>query len=188
MRRAAPSWPVWALVPMLACGPDGPAPESATRPREPAELSAAALRNASFGLPYAKEPEVRLTEGVFRDTAQRVTTQMLPEYAVGDLDGDGVPDAAIVLATNTGGSGVFHDLVAVVNAGGVPRSAATEPLGDRVVLEGVRIGDGEIRVELTSHGPGDPMCCPTLRGVRRFRLVADGLHEVMAERERADGG
>jgi len=141
------------------------------------EITAAALRDGTFPSQYVEEGAVRLSRGMFEDTARRVTVFFQPEYAAGDLDGDGQPDAAIVLSTNTGGSGTFQDLVVVLNGSGPVRGAADFFLGDRVQVDRIRIADGEIRLDLTMHGPGDPMCCPTLPATRRFRLIDGELRE-----------
>jgi hypothetical protein len=159
------------VVAASACAPDAPV-------RPPSELSAAALRSATYPNTFVEEGTVRLDEGKYEDPARRVVVFMLPEYAVGDLDGDSVPDAAVLLATNTGGSGTFHDLVAVLNLGGEPDAVTSFLLGDRVPAERIRIVDGTIEVDLTMHGPGDPMCCPTMEVTRRFRYGSGALQEI----------
>ena len=142
------------------------------------EITAAALRSGTYASQYVEEGSVVLVNGEFRDTARRVTVVLQPEYASGDLDGDGSPDAATVLSTNTGGTGTFQDLVVVRNDGGPVAASASRFLGDRVPVDRVRIVDGEIQLELTMHGPADPMCCPTLEVTRRFRLEGSELVEI----------
>jgi hypothetical protein len=162
------------LVPLSACTPeDVPPPET-----PPTGLSAAVLRSATYTSLYVEEGEVLLGGGIFEDTARRVVVFFQPEYAVGDLDGDGSPDAAVVLATETGGSGTFVDLAVVLNRDGRPENVATAFLGDRVPVDRIRIVDGEIQVDLTMHGPADPMCCPSLEVTRKFRLVGGELEEI----------
>jgi hypothetical protein len=129
---------------------------------------------------------VTLDRGVFRDTANRVAVFFQPEYASGDLNSDSVPDAAVVLASTTGGSGTFLDLVLVLNQGGRPVHAASLFLGDRVPVDRIRIVDREIQVELTMHGPADAMCCPSVRATRRFRLEDGLLLEVTPAEEGAE--
>jgi hypothetical protein len=162
------------LLPAGACTSEEPSPPAAV----PAELSAATLRSATFKSPYAAQGGVRLAGGVFEDTARRLAVMMMPEYAAGDLDADGVPDAVVVLATSTGGSGTFHDLAVVLNRDGLPENIASFFLGDRVVIERIRIVDGEIQLDLTMHGPADPMCCPSVSATRRFRLDESELVEL----------
>ncbi|MCK5483483.1 MAG: hypothetical protein KAJ13_07250 [Gemmatimonadetes bacterium] len=161
------------LVLLSACTPeDVPPPETAT------ELSAAVLRSATYTSLYVEEGQVLLDGGIFEDTARRVAVYFSPEYAVGDLDGDGVPDAAVVLATETGGSGTFVDLAVVLKRDGRPENVATAFLGDRVPVESIRIVDREIQLDLTMHGPADALCCPSLEVTRKFRLVGGELEEI----------
>ena len=162
------------LVVLHSCAPEGAPPP----PTPPAELSAAVLRSATYSSQYVEEGEVRLTSGRFEDAARRVGVFFLPEYAVGDLDGDGAPDAAVLLSTSTGGSGSFQDLAVVLNHEGVPENAAIFFLGDRVPVDRIRIVDGEIQLDLTMHGPADPMCCPSVEATRRFRYVDGELVEI----------
>lgn len=154
-----------------SCSSEGPPPA-------PAEIPAAELRSASYPSTYLEEGSVRLENGAYEDAARRTAVFLLPEYAVGDLDGDSVPDAAVLLATNTGGSGTFHDLVAVLNRDGQPEAAAAIFLGDRVPTERIRIVEGTIELDVTMHGPGDPMCCPSVDVTRRFRLEDGALQEI----------
>jgi len=158
---------------MQACSVDERAPPSTS----PTELSADALRSATYRNPYVREGEVTLDQGVFRDTARRVGVFFQPEYAVGDLDGDGWLDAAVILATTTGGSGTFQDLAVVLNRQGIAVNEATLFLGDRVPVDRIRVVEGEVQVDLTMHGPADPMCCPSEEVTRRFRYESGALLE-----------
>ncbi len=174
-RESARSVSLGALASaVISCSPgEAPAPSDV-----PSELSAAVLRSSRYASPHVDAGEIQLTRGSFRDTARRVVAVMLPEYAVGNLDGDGAPDAAVLIATSTGGSGTFLDLAAVLNRGNQPASDAIAFLGDRVLVDRVRIRDGEVQLDLTMHGPADPMCCPSVEATRRFRLVDGELVEI----------
>jgi len=162
------------LVVMAGCGREAAPPP----PESLGELSAAILRSAVYTSQHVDEGEVRLERAFFEDRSRRLMVFFQPEYAVGDLDADGAPDAAVLLATSTGGSGTFHDLAVVLNRGGQPLNAATAFLGDRVLVEMLRILEGEIQLDLTMHGPADPMCCPSVEATRRFRYVDGELVEI----------
>ena len=179
MSRRSSSSRRFATAILLAALPAGCSPEAEPDPPpSPTELSAAALRSATYHSPHVVGGEVTLGEGVFRDTVSRIGVFFQPEYAVGDLDGDGAPDAAVILATTTGGSGTFQDLSVVLNRDGNPVGGPTFFLGDRVPAERVRIDEAIILVDLTMHGPADPMCCPTVRTTRRFRLEDGEVREI----------
>ncbi|MCL7959058.1 MAG: LppP/LprE family lipoprotein [marine benthic group bacterium] len=162
------------------------AAEDVPMPPPPPELSAASLRSAVYASQHVEEGEIRLVQGAYRDTARRVSVFFLPEYAVGDIDSDGAPDAAVVLATTTGGSGTFLDLALVLNRDGQPVNAATRFLGDRVPVDRIRIVEGEVQVDLTMHGPADPMCCPSLEVTRRFRYESAEVVEIGTRADSAD--
>ncbi len=148
------------------------------------ELTLEALQNAVYQGIY-DEP-VQLTDGKYEGEpfvpggASRPTVVLHPEvYAFGDLNDDGVDDAAVILIESSGGSGNFRYLAAVINEDGVPVNIATQFIGDRERIQAVSIEDGEIAVEMLAHGPGDPMCCPTQEVTKRFRLEGGQLVEVV---------
>lgn len=159
---------------VLSCTPGDSPPHR----ESPPELSVAVLRSAAYSSQHVDEGEIRLEGGSFEDTARRLIVSFRPEYAVGDVDADGAPDAAVLLATSTGGSGTFHDLAVVLNREGQPLNTATAFLGDRVLVERVRILEGEIQLDLTMHGAADPMCCPSVEATRRFRYADGELVEI----------
>lgn len=144
----------------------------------PVELSAAALGNATYrGI---LDQTVTLADGRFEGeaaepgaTARPVIT-LLPEPMVtGDLDGDSRPDSAVLLVAESGGSGTFVYMAVVGLEDGRPVNLATTQLGDRVQVKELAIEDGQIAVTLVTHGPTDPMCCPTQEETRLYR-VEDG--------------
>lgn len=154
-----------------------PEPARATTPAAaiPDGLDAEALRNATYrGI---LEQPVALVDGRYEGEpfvsggASRPIVTLLPEpIAYGDLDGDGRPDAAVILVSDTGGSGAFVHL-AVVRAGdGAPDNAATLLLGDRLQVRSLAVAGDRIVARLLSHAADDPACCPSLEGVREFRL------------------
>ncbi len=98
--------------------------------------------------------------------------------AYGDLNGDGIADAAVRLTVNTGGSGVFNYLVTMVSRDGISQQAASVLLGDRVKVNSISIGDGVITVDEIVQGPDEPLCCPTQPKTVKYRLIDGNLQEV----------
>jgi hypothetical protein len=148
-------------------------------------LTLEALRNATYQGIYA-EP-VQLTDGKYEGEpfveggASRPTVTFVdPFNALGDLNGDGLEDAAVALAENSGGSGVFLYLAAVVDQNGTPANVATQLLGDRVEIKSVAIDGGEIAIDMVTQGPNDPFCCPSLEVTLRYRLEGERLVEQTA--------
>ena len=94
--------------------------------------------------------------------------------AFDDLDDDGHGDAAVVFGWSGGGSGYFTSLHVLINENGQPLDLAQESLGDRTRVNGVAANNGFIVVDMVTHGPDDPSCCPTLHVKYGYRW--DGLH------------
>ena len=100
----------------------------------------------------------------------------------GDLTGDGREEAAVLLWSNSGGSGTY-DYVAVMgrNADGAVTNLGTAALGDRVQLRSAQITGGEIVLLLIQAGETDAACCPGQKWQRRFALQGPELVETASE-------
>jgi hypothetical protein len=147
----------------------------------PTVLSLASLENGTyfvFGL-----EQITLRDGDFDNpnfsqgqTGRSVhDTFMGQARAFGDLNGDGAEDAVIVLATNTGGSGTFIELMPVQNNNGNPQPLTGFQVGDRSPVRALRIENGVIIADVTVHDADDPFCCPTLEETWRLRLEGSEL-------------
>jgi len=77
-----------------------------------------------------------------------------------------------------GGSGTFIDLATVLNQDGAPKHVATVNLGDRVQVKSIAIEPGVISLEMVTHGPDDPMCCPSQNVTEKYKLQGDQLVKV----------
>lgn len=144
-------------------------------PSEKASLSREALANAEYLSEFASSGKARLKEGVYREktkpgSAIEVVITMFDQYALGDLDGDGVEDAAVILIVQSGGSGTFYYLCAVLNEAGDPLNEATLFLGDRIRIRDLAIRDGRVEIDMVVQGRGDPMAKPTHEVHRAYKL------------------
>ena len=185
-----------AAVVLAACAPAAPAavqpaalptatptlavaePTATILPSRPLTLEA--LKNAEYPSDLTPAKKLKLDNGKYEEAIQpgaasKIVVSLSQLYAMGDLNEDGVDDAAVVLIGNTGGSGTFYQLVAVLNEGGTPRPVATALLGDRINLESLSIKSGEIVVEMLTQGPQDPLCCPSQKSTRSFKLQGGKL-------------
>ena len=141
------------------------------------------LRNGSYRLPLRGDEEIPIRFHQGRGTArygdgatERVLAGLLRDLvAFGDLDGDQLADAAVVVFIDPGGSGTFIHLLAMRDRYGTPVQAAREVLGDRVRVHGLTISRGRIVVTMLAHGPGDGLCCPSVEVRRAFTLQGSRL-------------
>ena len=78
--------------------------------------------------------------------------------ATGDLNGDGVPDAAFLVTQEAGGSGTFFYAVgAIRNAAGRFQGTDAVLIGDRIAPQSTEIRDGLLVVNYVDRAPGEPM-------------------------------
>lgn len=139
------------------------------------------LQNFVFDLGPTASVEggkVPLTNGRWKDPAEGGSTfTLLPVNAIGDLDGDGVADAAVVLVETSTGTGTFAYLFAIKShAASAAQLGPPEWLGDRSVVERLSIDKkGILSVRFLTHKDGDPQCCPTMRINDRFRVEGGKL-------------
>jgi heat shock protein HslJ len=176
---------VLALV--TACSAPAPgAPAGAVQAPEPLNLEA--LQNAEYQGIYEGQV-IQLTDGRYEGEpfveggASRPTVIFIEPYAFGDLNGDDVDDAVALLVENSGGSGSFVYLAALLNQNGLPNNVATQLLGDRTQVQALAIDEGIVRINIVTHGPEDPMCCPSLRVVETYELQGDTLVQLSREEQ-----
>lgn len=142
------------------------------------------LKNATYFVEGPPHGVATLTNGKFETpaapgSASMITVMLLDQpIAFADLTGNGVQEAAVILAVSTGGTGVFEYLALVRKIGGVPTNVATVFLGDRVKVENLPIGPGTITVDMLVAGPGQPLCCPNELVSQTYQLHGNQLVRI----------
>jgi len=146
----------------------------APAPADPASMT--------YRSPWLEAGQVTLVQGVYRapaapGSAAALVVRLTDRQAFGTLAG--TEAGAVVLVTQTGGTGTFYDLALLAPERNGWVNSDVVPLGDRVDIHQLVIRDNQVVVDMTTQGPQDPMCCPTLRVERRFavqggKLVAIG--------------
>lgn len=134
---------------------------------------------------------VKLVDGSYEagPGADYLSVSMLDQFAIGDLNSDGIEDAAIVLVENYGGSGMFEYLVPVFNNGGSASPSSGFLLGDRVAVNSIMIEDGRILLDMVVQGPNDPFCCPSQAMTQTFKFYwGPGLIQVGVSSGTPTGG
>lgn len=147
---------------------------------EEPSISFEALRNLTYLNEYSTDEQVTLENGQYEEDDGLLVT-LTGYVAYGDLNDDAVEDAAVVLETDTAGTGRFYELAVVIDEKGTLTNTATTLLGDRVQLNDVAIVDGQIIVDMITQGPGDAACCPTREVQQIYVLAEDALTLVSEE-------
>lgn len=173
---------------LVGCRPASPTPTAApvveatatTPAPPPAPAGAGLIRNAQYQLGLTDALQVvQLQNGKYEEGTSggpdHISVTLTDFAAVGDLDGDGSEEIAALIAENMGGSGVFVFLTIFKNVNGTPTFLTSAIVDDRPQLNALSIENGEVFLDAVIHATDDPMCCPTLRTTRHYRLVRDQL-------------
>lgn len=176
----------FAPTPATPLGQTPPGPDSASEPTRLPETATPApdyvtrLRGAEYQLGLTDSPRIveltdgRFTQGTVGDV-DYISVNMTDFTARGDLNGDGLEEYAAMVAENYGGTGTFVFLAVFAEAEGKIKFQNSVLVDDRPLLNDLSIGGGEIFLDATTHKSDDPMCCPTLRTERHYRLTHNYL-------------
>lgn len=179
------------ILSLIGCRPvqapttTAPVVEStATLPAPTAAPDVAGLiRDAQYqlGVPDSLQV-VQLQDGKFEQGtaggADHISVLLTDFVTSGDLDNDGVDEVAALISENFGGTGVFVFLAVYKIVNGTATFLTSSAVDDRPQLTALSIETGEIFLDATVHTLDDPMCCPTLRTMRHYRLVDDQLERA----------
>src|SRR5205807_615042 len=99
-------------------------------------------------------------------SASRNVTKLSSFRASGDLDGDGIPDSAVVLINSPGGSGTFSYVASFLSSakGATPVAAM---VGDRVSIQSIGIKDKELSVNYLTRPDTAPLAATPSVGARK---------------------
>lgn len=90
-------------------------------------------------------------------SASKQIVRIFGEPVLGDLNGDGKEDAAVLLVNTNGGSGTFYYAVLVLSDNGVVKTTNTLLLGDRIAPQTVEIHDDKAVYNYAERKAGEPM-------------------------------
>ena len=157
-----------ALVLLAACQATDTTPVDPSNATYVIERRTVTLRDGGFEEPAAP------------GSAAKATTRLVDKRATGDLNGDGRPDAAVVLASTGGGSGTFYYVAALLGQGGGKGTATNAiVLGDRIGIDAVRIDGRTIVVDFLVRKPGEPFTtAPSVKVARVFQVKDGALSET----------
>lgn len=158
---------------------------------EPALPQVGLTEDTLFNMQYLSpmlQVAVQLVNGEFSGVVEGVelTAKIRPEIEFGDLNGDGIDDAALLLSENTGGSGIFVSLITVYSLGDQFQQAPAVLIDDRPIIDQVVVENGYVKLTGLIHGPNDPMVNPTTAFSAVYKLFGERL--VQTRFESAFGG
>jgi hypothetical protein len=111
-------------------------------------------------------------------SASKVITQYFGNEATGDLNSDGVADAAFLVTQTNGGSGTFFYVVAALkNSNGYTYTNAFF-IGDRIAPQSTNINANELYVNFAERKTGEPMTTqPSVGATLLLKVTPNGILE-----------
>jgi hypothetical protein len=97
---------------------------------------------------------------------------LLSPVGTGDVDGDGKPDTAAVLAYNGGGTGTFYYLAAVLSSTNAPTN--TVLLGDRIAVTQLSVSAKTITVNYLTRPADAPLAATPSVSTSKSFVVTGG--------------
>lgn len=150
--------------------------------------SATSTKNINFdplNFTYNLEGEtVILVDGVSKSdivpgSVEKLETTIFDNPAIGDLNGDRKNDSAVLLVQDSGGTGLFYYLVAVVNDVGVIKNTNSIFIGDRIDPVSIIINNDKVELSYIDRNTDEPMTAePTVKTTKYFQVKKSILEEV----------
>ena len=140
-------------------------------------LTSELLRNMEYQLPYSQKT-VKLVDGDYKasEGESAFSANIAGIIAFGDLDQDGRDDAAFILSEVDGTSEASISLVAVTTPAGQPVVVFSLPLGERELVNTIKIQSAHVILDMLVHSPNDQKCCPSQQVTKTFALAKGGLY------------
>ena len=165
-----------------------------THAQSAAESSALETANNPRDATYLIDGELfslhdgRSTVETFPGVASKTVVQLYGDPVIGDLNGDGLQDAVVLLRQVTGGSGTFYSLAAAINRGGAWVGTEAVFIGDRISPKPPRILFGVVTIDYFDRRPGEAMAAAPSQlqskylvfSEDRFEEIPLGTDEVVA--------
>jgi hypothetical protein len=164
---------LWVL---LGCSPALSATVLSTPGHDPSP------RNATFLIDGERYPlsDGQVTVEAFPGAASKTVVQLFGEPVNGDLDLDGVADAAVLLVQTTGGSGTFYYVAVALNRGGTFSGTEAVFIGDRIAPLQIAIRHGVVILDYADRLTGEAMATAPSAGRSKYLVVRKKQLEVIA--------
>lgn len=175
----------------LACGlPNASNPTPIVVPEQPtaviptaipSALTMEQINNVQYPLLVPADGRVvQLSNGTYQSGTDTLATDyayiaVTQFFALGDVTGDGLGDAAVMFLENYGGTGNFGVLAIYANVSGEPVFLDSLLIDDRPMPNSMSLINGEIFLDVVVHSFEDGGCCPTLPTTQTYALIKNQL-------------
>jgi len=145
-------------------------------------LTLSALSNATYSVTGLRDQNpVTLADSYFQSQSLeqgRFFVVLESEPPSGDLDGDGIEDAVVILRVSYGGNAVYAYVHPVLNRGSEPDALNGRIIDESSRIHSLDIKNGRIIVVASVYHLTDAHCCPTRLVVLEYTLIDSKLEQT----------
>ncbi|MBZ9569405.1 hypothetical protein KJA16_00600 [Patescibacteria group bacterium] len=114
--------------------------------------------------------------------ATKIKMRIFGEPTIGDVNGDGVDDAVVLLTYDPGGSGTFYYIAVALKIDGGYKGTNAVLLGDRIAPKDTHIENGLILHNYADRMPWEPFSVQSSVGKTKYlRIENEKLKEISRE-------
>jgi hypothetical protein len=134
-------------------------------------LTAYKLKNGTY-INLGSDTTITLVDGIWRKSDHVI---FLADYTFGDLDNDGIADAAAAIVENWGGTMFLEYILVVLNRNGEPVQGAFREIAEGTGgASSMKIRRGQIILEERLHARDDCNQCSSIKAVEVMQFLSDG--------------
>ena len=168
--------PTAVIMPTSIDHPPVPTP-TANPPTEMPGLTIEFIKNSIVNAPEMQR-SIQLTDGKFSENMADGSTLMVylnENVAFGDINNDGIDDAAFLIVESMGGTGIFYSITSFISGSQGFTQTNSRFIDDRAVIHSLMIDNSEVILNANVHAINDPMVNPTVTMTKTYRYFNDGL-------------
>jgi len=140
------------------------------------------LKNFEYPNTIPASGVIKMQDGYFEQESKPGSMTMVQSSyikgASGDLNGDSAEDMASVIAVSGSEDGTYYYLYVFVKTINDYRNAGSVLLGDRIVVQAVKISGKKIGIQYLSHGPDDEKNSPSQKTISIFTIYNGKLKKI----------
>lgn len=143
----------------------------------PPGLTIDGIKNSLIFAPEIQKT-VQLTNGQYTENQSDGSVLLVTLFdtiAFGDLNKDGVEDAAFLIIESMGGTGQFYSLSSMLSSSQGFTQSNSIFIDDRAIIHSLGIAERQVILNANVHDINDPMVNPTLNMTKAFQLFNDKL-------------
>jgi len=126
------------------------------------------LKNMTLQIKDLSDKPVKLVDGVFKGDHLSV---YVVDAATANFNDDGLSDGVVVVALNSGGSGMFRILCLVYDNGIEKVQVDQALLGDRIKITNLSVDGDLVTIEYLDRAKGQPLSeKPTIQKIVKYRV------------------